>query len=226
MNLQGVRSTWLGVFTREPDRARSIASYRTLAADYETTTRRIATVRQAAIAALAVRPGETVFDIGCGAGATLPLLAAACGVGGRVLGVEQSPEMARAAAERIAGCTGIEVLNSPVEALETSLRADAMLFCYTHDILQSPLAVERLASYAKPGCRIAIAGMRFLPWRYGFAANAFCAFRARRYLTTYRGMQRPWARIAAACSRLEVVNQFHWGTSYLAVGCFAGEARP
>jgi ubiquinone/menaquinone biosynthesis C-methylase UbiE len=209
-----------GLMAGEPDGDRAIASYRGLATSYESTTRRILAIRKAAIEALALRGGETVLDIGCGAGATLPMLAAACGRAGRVVGIEQSPDMARIASARVCGAANIEVVNTPVEQLPDGLAADAMLLCYTHDILQSRRAIERLRASAKPGCRVAVAGILFLPWTWGFAANLFTAFRARRYLTTYRGLREPWTTIAAACREFEVVRRFHLGTSYLGVGRF------
>jgi ubiquinone/menaquinone biosynthesis C-methylase UbiE len=206
----------------DPDRLRSVANYERLAPDYESTTLRIRHIRRAAIEALAPRPGETVYDIGCGAGATLADLADAVGPGGRVLGVEHSPHMARLARERAAPYgVRVEVLECAVSKMPARPEADAMLLCYTHDILQAPAAIERLAEVAKPGCRIAIAGMRFLPWSVGFAINAIFAFRARHYLTTFRGLDDPMAGIAPYCPDLRVIRSFHCGTSYLAAGTFS-----
>jgi SAM-dependent methyltransferase len=208
-----------------PDPDRAITNYRRLAASYEDTTRRIVAVREAAVAALALRPGDVVLDIGCGAGATLPMLANACGSGGRVVGIEQSPEMARMAVARVRDFPNIEVVISSVERMPEGFAADAMLLCYTHDIVQSPRAIQRLRESAKPGCRVAMAGLRFLPWSWGFAVNLFCGFRARRYLTTYRGLRQPWAQVEATCTEFRIVRHFHLGTSYLAAGRLAGLAK-
>jgi SAM-dependent methyltransferase len=206
----------------DPDDGRSVANYERLALDYETTTLRIRHVRRAAIQALAPLPGETIFDVGCGAGATLADLAEAVGSGGRVIGIEHSPDMAGLAREQAAPYAGrVEVFEGSVAKMPNSPKADGMLLCYTHDILQTPAAIERLAEAAKPGCRIAIAGMRFLPWSVGFAINAIFAFRARHYLTTFRGLDDPLAGIARHCPDLRVIRRFHWGTSYLANGSFA-----
>jgi len=54
-----------------------------------------------AIAGLGLREGDTVLDAGCGTGRALPLLRAAVGPSGTVLGVDLTPEMlAQAAAHR------------------------------------------------------------------------------------------------------------------------------
>lgn len=206
----------------EPDRERSTRLYREMAAHYDATCSRIERIRAAAVQSLRLRPGETVLDVACGTGPTLPVLEAACGPEGRVIGIEQSPEMARQAAARIASLgSRAEVIVASVEEAPLACRADAMLFCFTHDVLQSPAAVERLARLARPGCRVAIAGIRFQPWSWGFALNLFTAYRARHYLTTLRGMHQPWEGLARHCPGLAPVRHFHLGTVYLAVGRFA-----
>lgn len=67
----------------------------------------------------ALQLGETVIDLGCGAGLDALLAAEAVGPDGRVLAVDLSAEMvalARANA-RAAGATNLRVEQSPVEAL-------------------------------------------------------------------------------------------------------------
>jgi SAM-dependent methyltransferase len=54
----------------------------------------------AAVAALGPAAGATVVDVGCGTGRALPVLRAAVGSGGRVLGVDVTPAMAEVAARR------------------------------------------------------------------------------------------------------------------------------
>lgn len=53
--------------------------------------------RRRAVAALALRPGATVVDLGCGTGRNFPLLRAAVGPQGRVVGVDLTDAMLRAA---------------------------------------------------------------------------------------------------------------------------------
>ena len=126
-----------GDFRREPDREAALARYARLAPRYEDTTTRIRDVRERALDLLALQPGETVFDIACGAGAILRGLSWRVGPRGRVFGVEQSPEMAARAIEAASGCDNVRVLCEPVETFRSPTLADAAILCYTHDVLQS-----------------------------------------------------------------------------------------
>jgi hypothetical protein len=107
---------------------------------------------------------------------------------------------------------------APVEDARPECVADALLLSYTHDVLQNPAAVLNLLRHARPGAQVVITGMRFLPWWWAAPLNLVVGYRARRYLSTYRGMRQPWAPLLPYCPDLKVVRTFHAGTSYLAVG--------
>jgi arsenite methyltransferase len=202
-----------------PSREDALARYRNLATGYDDTCRRILTIRQTAIDALRLAGGETVFDVACGTGPTLIDLAARVGARGTVIGIEQSAEMAAIAVARAAQAqASVSVLVSAMEDAALTTQADALLFCYTHDVLQNERAVSHLMRHAKPGARVAVAGMKFLPWWWGAPINLFTGYRARHYLTTYRGLQAPYAPLLAYCPDLTVIGTFHLGTSYVAAG--------
>ncbi|GAA1956216.1 methyltransferase domain-containing protein [Kitasatospora viridis] len=75
------------------------------------------TYKELALAALDVRPGQLVLDLGCGPGTDLPAFAAAAGPDGRVIGVDDDPRMVRLAHERTAALPTVEVLRADVHAL-------------------------------------------------------------------------------------------------------------
>ena len=77
----------------QPSAPRALDNYHALAQDYDATCTRIEALRLATVQALRLKPGETVLDIACGTGPTLPLLAELVGPNGNVVGVEMSPEM-------------------------------------------------------------------------------------------------------------------------------------
>ena len=206
------------------DRGRSIRSYRALAAGYDDSCRHIRSIRAAAIERLAIEPGDTVFDVACGTGETLVEIAKRVGASGHVVGIEQCPEMALLARARVesAGLSRrVRLLVCPAEEARPGTSADSMLFCYTHDVLQTPAALANLRIHAKPGARVAVAGVRLLPWAWGWPLNLFTLVRTRRYLTTLRGLSRPWAQLQQHCPDLAIVREYHLGTSYLASGRFA-----
>jgi len=204
-----------------PDRDAALARYRALAFRYDSTCDGILSIRRTAIDSLALRCGETVFDVACGTGATLLELAERVGSAGTVIGVEQSPEMAAVARTRVADAHSAAQVLLQVAAVEEAsfdTRADALLFCYTHDVLQHPRAVAHLMRHAKPGARVAVVGIRFLPWWWGAPINLYTAVSIRHHVTTYRGLRDPCHALRGYCSDLRLVRSFHAGTSYLAAG--------
>ena len=208
---------------RAPDRDLAIERYRALARNYDSSTRYVVRMRRLAIELLGLREGEVVFDIACGTGPMLPDLALRVGSQGRVIGIEQSPEMIAIARERVRR----EELASVVTLVEASAEeaslahfADALLFFYTQDVLQSPPALERLFGYARPGARVVVAGARFRPEWWAGPLNVWTAWRARRYLTTYRGLHCPWLHLERYCPDFSPLASNFLGSGYVGVGTF------
>jgi ubiquinone/menaquinone biosynthesis C-methylase UbiE len=97
-----------------PNRGAAIAQYREAAPGYDRHMRRFARWQRIAVERLELRVGDTVMDVGCGTGIVLPLLEAAVGPTGRIVGIELSPEMALQARERVAtqGWKNVSVIES------------------------------------------------------------------------------------------------------------------
>ena len=215
-------SSFLGNFRPLPDRSRALDSYRRFAAGYDATCGRIEAIRAEAIGSLALAPGERVLDVACGTGPTLPALARAVAPGGEAVGVEFCPEMAEQARRR-AREAGATVVERAVEDLpDDGRRFDALLMCWTHDVLQSPEALDRLVAVSAPGARVAIAGMIALPWAWGWPVNAVTLWRARHYATTWANLDRPFRGLEARGASVRVVRRALWGSAYLAVGRMPG----
>ena len=83
-----------------------------------------------------------------------------------------------------------------VEHFRPDLPADCLFFSYTHDVLQSPAALDNLLAISRPGARIVLLGMKTLPWLWGWPVNLVNLYRARRYLTTYANLDCPWRQLA------------------------------
>ena len=166
---------------RGPDRDAALAQYRARAGVYDLELALFEPIRRLAIERLAMQTGETVVDFGCGTGLSLPLLRAAVGASGRVVGVEQSPEMLERARQRVAAqrWRNVELICAPAESLSLDVaaawrgKADAALFHFTHDLLQRPEAVESALGHLRRGARVVATGLRWAP-RWALAVMLRC----------------------------------------------------
>ncbi len=205
-----------------PDNQLSIARYRRHAAGYDASARRTMALRLRTIALLQLRPGDVVLDVGAGTGLSYAPLLQAVGAGGRVLAFEQSPDMF-ALAERRARQNGWPQLwhiQSAAEDVQLPEAPDALLFNYVHDITRSPQAVANLLRQARPGARVAMAGMKFFPWWTG-PLNLLAWLKNRPYNARAAELWQPWDRVAAQCSSFEV-DTTQGGMGYIAHGRLAG----
>ena len=91
--------------------------------------------RLAAVELLGLRPGARVLDLGCGTGLSIPLLAAAVGAEGEVVGLDASPQMLVRAARRAGPlATPVRLVEGDLRAAESLLEPggyDAALFAYS-----------------------------------------------------------------------------------------------
>jgi ubiquinone/menaquinone biosynthesis C-methylase UbiE len=210
-------------------RARSIAKYRQRAAHYDASCGPTWPIRLRAVAALELRAGERVLDVGCGTGLSLALLREAVGEEGAVYGFDQSPEMLAQARERAtaAGWSNVRVSEDSAQTLALPEPVDALLFHYTHDILRSPLALDHLLAFARPGARVAIAGIKFFP-RWLAPLNLWVYYKNHGYNGAPGELRSPWDRIAPRLADWHI-EATQWGMGYLARGrlpAAAAHAQP
>ena len=206
-----------------PDSSLAILRYRRLAANYDHVTRRAASVRARAIAALELCGGETVLDVACGTGACFPLLQEKIGASGRIIGVEVSPDMLALAQRRVdaARWTNVMLIRATMESVQLPVRWDAALFHYTQDVLRSRAALANIFFQASDGARVAAAGTKLFPWWLA-PLNVYVWAVNRSYMTTFDGLSRPWSFLQREYIPDLRVEPVWLGASYIARGCYRG----
>jgi ubiquinone/menaquinone biosynthesis C-methylase UbiE len=199
-----------------PDRATALSQYRRRAAVYDLELLLFEPVRRRAVAWLAARAGDTVLDVGCGTGLSLPLLRAAVGASGRIVGIEQSPEMIEHAHRRVRehGWRNVRLVNAAAEDASVDARADAALLHFTHDVLQNPQAVDRVLSHLKPGAVVVASGLQWAP-AWALPVNLFVWPAALRSVSSLAGLHRPWSHLEQRIGRPELRHTLGGGV-YLA----------
>lgn len=188
-----------------PDRAAALAQYRRRAGIYDLELALFEPVRRRAVSWLSPSPGATVLDVGCGTGLSFELLQSAIGPRGHIVGIEQSPEMIAQARQRVAlhGWRNVTLLCSPVESARIRVKADAALLHFTHDILQRDDALANVVGHLRPGACMVASGLKWAP-RWAMAINLFVWPAAARSVTSFAGLHKPWAKLAALIGEPEV----------------------
>ncbi|MDX6602600.1 MAG: hypothetical protein QOF13_1802 [Solirubrobacterales bacterium] len=118
--------------------------------------------RRKAVAALGLKPGDTVLEIGAGTGRNFPYLVEAVGPSGTVIGVDASQGMLAEAHKLIErrGWSNVQLLHQDATQLKVDRDLDGVLFSLSYSALPEPrpalaLAWERL----RPKGRVVVMDM-------------------------------------------------------------------
>lgn len=107
-----------------------------------------------------VKPGETVLDLGSGAGLDLLIAADKVGPTGRVIGVDMTDDMVEVARDnaRKAGCTNIEVRQGLIEALPVDTGSVDWVIsnCVINLSPDKPAVFAEIFRVMKPGAQLSI----------------------------------------------------------------------
>jgi demethylmenaquinone methyltransferase/2-methoxy-6-polyprenyl-1,4-benzoquinol methylase len=206
---------------RGPDREAALAQYRRRAEHYDEELALFEPIRRRAIAALRLVPGATVMDVGCGTGLSFELLREGIGAEGRIVAIEQCPEMMAKASERVRQrhWHNVELVCAPAAEAPLRGQADAALFHFTHDVLREDAAIDHLLAHVKPGGRIVASGLRWAP-AWFWPTNVFVMLAALYSVTSLEGLGQPWDKLAAHLTRLHVDTAVMGGV-FVAAGMLA-----
>lgn len=210
---------------RTPDRSAALAQYRRRASVYDSELAAFEPIRTEAVERLQLRQGQVVLDVGCGTGLSLALLHSRVGRHGRIVGVEQCPEMLEQARERVKAhhWGNVELVEAPAASARIPVLADAALFHFTHDILREPQALANVLAHVKPGGRVVATGLQWAPpWMW--PTNGFVLLAALHSVTSFEGLGRPWDKLSRSLDALHVDTAL-FGGIYIASGQRKGHPR-
>jgi SAM-dependent methyltransferase len=198
--------------------AAALALYRQRACVYDMELMPFEPLRYDAVAQLALQPGDTVLDVGCGTGLSFALLQQAIGPQGRIIGIEQCPDMLERAAQRAQtnSWNNVTLIQSPAAQADIPGVADAALLHFTHDIMRHPAALTHLLDHLRPGARIVATGLKWAePWLW--PVNMFVLSAALYSVSSLEGMAQPWTLLAELVDNLDVRPTL-MGGAYMASG--------
>lgn len=176
--------------------------------------------RRLAVAAVALQPGDTVIDLGCGTGRNLALLRAAVGAHGRVIGVDLTEAMVEQARQRVhaAGWQNVKLVVADAASYAFPNGVNAVLSTFAVTLAPTYDDILRRAAAAlAPGGRLAVLDLK-LPERWPTWLVRFAAWLNRPYgVTLELGERHPWESVRRYTEE-RAFREFYFGALYLSVG--------
>ena len=193
--------------------------------------------RRHAVELLALRPGDTVLDVGCGTGLSLPLLRDAVGAHGTVVGLDLSPKMLARARSRVVahGWDNVHLLARDVTELRaedlpgTAAAPRTALFALSLSTMPTPQQVlSAVAGLLAPDGRIAVldAGVPAAPGKHQWVARLLePIWRAVCRLAAADPGAHPWTGVPHVAPVDAVLVDHHLGFVRVAAGSVAVDQR-
>jgi ubiquinone/menaquinone biosynthesis C-methylase UbiE len=158
----------------QPENERMIDVYRKLAGRYDVLSNRLyligqrtMTYKHLAVEQLAATPGATIVDIGCGTGHNLPLLSAAVGPAGRVIGVDLTDAMLSKAQDRVEehGLTNVTLVQADLRNYEYPADVNGIIACFSLTLIADyEKLIERGFEALAPDGRFVILDYKLPRW--------------------------------------------------------------
>ncbi|MCT2594639.1 methyltransferase domain-containing protein [Streptomyces sp. N2-109] len=217
-----------------PESRRMVEVYRKRAKRYDLTSNRLYLIGQRtmaykhlALGQLALRPGDTVVDAGCGTGHNLPLLAEAVGPAGRVIGVDLTDSMLERAEERVgrAGLRQVSLVQADLTSYEYPAEVNGIIACFSLTLISDyARIIERGYRALGPKGRWVVLDYRLPGWWPERLIPALAPVIAPFGGDLSMVHRRPWEAVERGAARHRVLTRYG-GWVYVSTGEAAGD-RP
>jgi len=181
--------------------------------------------RQDTVSALALSPGDTVVELGCGTGLNIEFVQQAVGPSGKIIGVDLTDSMLDVARERIAAqeWTNVELVQADIAEWEFPAGISGVYSTLALTLVPEYDAVIQRASRAlTPGGRLAVFDMKepkgWPTWLIRFVAWLNKPFGVSLELAD----RHPWESIRRSLAETEY-REYYYGALYLCAGKKVGQ---
>lgn len=176
--------------------------------------------RRRTIAALALEPGDTVVELGCGTGLNFEYVQRRIGPGGRLIGVDLTDAMLDVAQERVSreGWRNVELVRADVSQWEMPAQVDAFYSTLALTLVPEYDSVIRRSGRAlKTGGRLAVFDMK-QPQNWPYWLIRLAAWLNKPFGVSLDLAERhPWESIRQYLTEV-AFKEFYFGALYLSVG--------
>jgi len=177
--------------------------------------------RKQAVAALGLRRGDTVVEIGCGTGLNFPLLFRAVGPEGKIIGVDLTKEMLEKAQERVSrkGWTNVQLVHGDAAEFRFPSNLGGIISTFALTLVPEFDAVIRNGSAALAADkRWVVLDFKLPPGRVAALFVPFLIFFSKPFgVRRELAGRHPWESMAKYLGNVSVMNLF-FGFAYIAVG--------
>jgi demethylmenaquinone methyltransferase/2-methoxy-6-polyprenyl-1,4-benzoquinol methylase len=176
--------------------------------------------REEAVKALALKPGDTVVEIGCGTGLNFGLLENEISREGRIFGVDLTDAMLARAQERVrqSGWSNVELMQSDAATFPFPQRLDGIIstFALTH-VAEYEKVIRAGSEALRPGGRFVILDFK-LPSNWISRLAPLLVLTVRPFgVTIDLAARHPWEALKKYFADV-TVRQLYGGIAYIAVG--------
>jgi ubiquinone/menaquinone biosynthesis C-methylase UbiE len=176
--------------------------------------------RKRAVAALNLKPGDTIVELGCGTGLNFPLLLQAVGPKGKIIGVDLTAQMLAQAKTRIErrGWTNVELVQADAATFEFPGNIGGVLSTFALTLVPEYDAIlQHVSTALSPGKRCVVLDLK-LPEKMPIWLVRFAVLLTRPFgVSLDLAGRHPWESIERYLEKVSF-EELYLGFAYISSG--------